>query len=336
MDYFDDQEVMNDLKIEKLGRCIFHRRDMFDWESSEAINDVITFVSQMNEEIKGTIQIDNNNIKHTSIPWSSKVNLVLVILQNVYERLIDHPSDLNNRSALYFYELHDYIRSEGHAVIVQMYGDKGKHLTVELPVYFKRSFGDPDKMQYGIEHELSFIMFLIGLYKLNFLSSSDGQFTVCLLFNRYKLKASNNFGNFGLSDFHFLSFLWGSGQLIGNIHNIIPISIDSYTEAKIHKNNYIFMTCLNMIHNYEKKEPFWKHSYQLWNLKALSSWEKVNKGLMSMFKKSILSNYDVAKHLYFGELLKFRKDINCFEEQFYNRLEVQLNQSNAEEVEVES
>lgn len=189
MDYFHDgEDATIDLEIEKLGRRIFHRRHMFDWEASEAINDLTAFVCRMNEEVKGTVRPLDSNAADTLIPWSSGVNVVMVVLQNVLERLAaagDPSVPDNGTASRNFAEFHRHIRNDSHTELVRMYGDRCKHLIVELPVYLERSFGDPHKTQYGIEHELSFVMFLIGLYKLNCLTHSDGQFIVCSLFDRY-------------------------------------------------------------------------------------------------------------------------------------------------------
>lgn len=54
----------------------------------------------------------------------------------------------------------------------------------ELVTYFVDSFGNPTRIDYGTGHELSFCMFLCGLYKVNVLKQTDSKATVNILFSR--------------------------------------------------------------------------------------------------------------------------------------------------------
>lgn len=54
----------------------------------------------------------------------------------------------------------------------------------ELTAYIIDSFGNPTRIDYGTGHELSFCMFLCGLYKVNMLKQSDSKATVNVLFSR--------------------------------------------------------------------------------------------------------------------------------------------------------
>lgn len=54
----------------------------------------------------------------------------------------------------------------------------------ELTLYLIDSFGNPTRIDYGTGHEMSFCMFLCGLYKVNILKQSDSKATVNVLFSR--------------------------------------------------------------------------------------------------------------------------------------------------------
>lgn len=54
----------------------------------------------------------------------------------------------------------------------------------ELSTYIVDSFGNPTRIDYGTGHELSFCMFLCGLYKVNILKQSDSKAVVNVLFLR--------------------------------------------------------------------------------------------------------------------------------------------------------
>lgn len=54
----------------------------------------------------------------------------------------------------------------------------------ELTAYIVDSFGNPTRIDYGTGHEMSFCMFLCGLFKVNMLKQSDNKATVNILFSR--------------------------------------------------------------------------------------------------------------------------------------------------------
>lgn len=55
---------------------------------------------------------------------------------------------------------------------------------IELTTYIVDSFGNPTRIDYGTGHEMSFCMFLCGLYKVEILKQSDSKATVNVLFSR--------------------------------------------------------------------------------------------------------------------------------------------------------
>lgn len=55
---------------------------------------------------------------------------------------------------------------------------------IELTAYIIDSFGNPTRIDYGTGHEMSFCMFLCGLYKVNLLKQSDSKATVNVIFLR--------------------------------------------------------------------------------------------------------------------------------------------------------
>jgi len=55
---------------------------------------------------------------------------------------------------------------------------------IELIAYIVDSFGNPTRIDYGTGHEMSFCMFLCGLYKVDILKQSDSKPTVNVLFSR--------------------------------------------------------------------------------------------------------------------------------------------------------
>jgi hypothetical protein len=97
-----------------------------------------------------------------------------------------------------------------------------------LSPYFMTSFGSFLRMDYGSGHETSFAIFLLCLSLLRFFASEQDEErqVVLLLFVRYlrlcwrlqdvyNLEPAGSHGVWGLDDYSFLGYIFGSGQLRG-------------------------------------------------------------------------------------------------------------------------
>lgn len=97
-----------------------------------------------------------------------------------------------------------------------------------LSPYFLTSFGSFLRMDYGSGHETSFVVFLLCLSLLGFFTSEQDEErqVVLLLFTRYlklcwrlqdvyNLEPAGSHGVWGLDDYSFLGYIFGSGQLRG-------------------------------------------------------------------------------------------------------------------------
>ena len=65
---------------------------------------------------------------------------------------------------------------------------------------------------------------------------------------------------------------------------------------------YMFMACIQYIMQV-KSGPFFEHSNYLWNISGAQSWNKVNQGLMKMYRGEVLSKFPVIQHTLFGSLM---------------------------------
>ncbi|RDD45373.1 Serine/threonine-protein phosphatase 2A activator [Trichoplax sp. H2] len=180
----------------------------------------------------------------------------------------------------------------------------------------EESFGNATRIDYGSGHELSFVAFLFCLCKLEVFHESDCCSLVLQVFNRYldvvrnlqsryRMEPAGSHGVWGLDDFQFLSYLWGSSQLIDH-PTILP---KSFVDPKICQENaheYMFLDCINFI-NKMKTGPFAEHSNQLWGISGVPYWTKVNSGLIKMFKAEVVGKFPVVQHFVFGSLLSIAK-----------------------------
>lgn len=181
---------------------------------------------------------------------------------------------------------------------------------IEVVPYILDSFGNPTRIDYGTGHELSFIFFLMALYKIGALSKSDELAIATRVFDTYlnfvrklqvtyRLEPAGSQGVWSLDDYQFIPFIWGSAQLIGT--EIEPVKfVESETIEKFRK-DYLFISCIDYIQQV-KTGHIAEHSNQLWSISAVSSWSKICTGLIKMYQKEVLSKFPVIQHVLFGSI----------------------------------
>eukprot|EP01112_Ceratiomyxa_fruticulosa_P017657 TRINITY_DN5547_c0_g2_i1.p1 TRINITY_DN5547_c0_g2~~TRINITY_DN5547_c0_g2_i1.p1 ORF type:complete len:451 (+),score=96.32 TRINITY_DN5547_c0_g2_i1:69-1355(+) len=188
----------------------------------------------------------------------------------------------------------------------------------ELVDYFTHSFGDPTRIDYGSGHEAHFVAWMLCLYKLKIFAQSDFTPLVIVVFNRYIslmrklqtvywLEPAGSHGVWGLDDYHFLPFLWGSSQLINHKY-IHPKSIRNMEIVSVYAKDYMYLECIKFI-NKVKTGSFVEHSPMLMDISGVKNWNKVNEGMIKMYKAELLSKLPVMQHFRFGTLLPFTPTI---------------------------
>lgn len=281
--------------------------DMAKWKRSQAYADYMGFILTLNEGVKGR--------KLTCEYKVSEPIEKLVALLNTLDRWIDEtppvdqPSRFGNKAFRTWYAKLDQGAENLVATVVP------KQLVEAVPevaVYLKESVGNSTRIDYGTGHEAAFAAFLCCLCKIGVLRVDDQLAIVFKVFNRYlevmrklqktyRMEPAGSQGVWGLDDFQFLPFIWGSSQLIDH-PNLEPRHfVDEKVVNESHK-DYMFLECILFITEM-KTGPFAEHSNQLWNISAVPSWSKVNQGLVRMYKAECLEKFPVIQHFKFGSLL---------------------------------
>lgn len=67
----------------------------------------------------------------------------------------------------------------------------------------------------------------------------------------------------------------------------------------------MFLSCIQYIMRV-KTGLFAEHSNQLWGISGVSSWVKINQGLVKMYTKEVLGKFPVVQHMLFGSLLSIQ------------------------------
>lgn len=165
-----------DSQVEIIGRRVFCPRDMVRWERSEAFADLTAFVERINN-VAAAVTGNGNGT-------TGNVDRVVEMLGHVEGWMVE-PTGNGRPAVREFVEFHRALRTQGHVLLVQWYGRPCDHRTVELPAYLAMSFGDPATGTFGPEHELSFCMYLVALFKLRRLTCEDEPYVVTVLMARY-------------------------------------------------------------------------------------------------------------------------------------------------------
>lgn len=284
--------------------------DVTKWESSAAYRDLIGFIEALNASVKGKKLTDKLDTSPNVDKILAMIDRLNVIVDEVPP--IEQPQRFGNKAFKTWYErlqgaadelLREALPVEAHPAIV------------ELKTYLTEAFGNSTRIDYGTGHELSFVMFLCCLFKLEVLKEADASAAVLRIFNSYielcrklqmtyRMEPAGSHGVWSLDDYQFVPFIWGSGQLVDHPrlkpnHFVEPDYYESFAK------DFMFLSCIKYISKV-KTGPFHEHSNQLWNISGVPAWAKVNQGLMKMYKAEVLAKFPVVQHCLFGNLISIQ------------------------------
>ncbi|KAI1003033.1 Serine/threonine-protein phosphatase 2A activator 1 [Podosphaera aphanis] len=209
----------------------------------------------------------------------------------------------------------------------------------ELIPYFLGSFGSSQRLDYGTGHELSFLAFLGGIWKLGGFSQKvldeeaiAREIVIGLmepywrvirrLILTYTLEPAGSHGVWGLDDHSFLPYIFGSSQYCPAINehdSSMPVegSLAGYPKPgdiakkavveKERKHN-MFFSAVGFTDDV-KTGPFWEHSPMLFDISGVrAGWGKINKGMIKMYHAEVLAKFPVVQHFPFGSLFSWDHD----------------------------
>jgi len=187
---------------------------------------------------------------------------------------------------------------------------------VELSTYWKASWGDRTRMDYGTGHEMHFGAWLYCLYRLGLITKQDLQAVVLKVFltylavmrklqTTYWLEPAGSKGVWALDDYHFLPFYFGASQLRGHPF-IKPKSVREVDIYETYDKQFMYLACIKYI-NQVKKGPFFEHSPMLESISNVIHWDKVTEGMMKMYKGDVLCKFPVMQHFLTGGILSFEQ-----------------------------
>nr|XP_058958551.1 serine/threonine-protein phosphatase 2A activator-like [Pocillopora verrucosa] len=292
-------------------REILNRNDVVKWEKSQAYSDYLGFILTLNDAVKG---------KKMSVDCSTSEALtkLITMLETMDTWIdetppIDQPQRFGNKA---FRTWCSRLEENADVMIQGLLPEKFTGASIELAAYLKDGFGNKTRIDYGTGHEACFIAFLCCLFKLRVLDQSDCASIVFRVFQRYlelmrrlqstyRMEPAGSQGVWGLDDFQFVPFIWGSSQLIDH-PSLEPKDFVKSSVVESHHLDYMFFGCIKFI-NEMKSGPFAEHSNVLWGISSVKIWDKVNSGLIKMYKAEVLSKFPVIQHFVFGTLLSLEE-----------------------------
>ncbi|XP_033103371.1 serine/threonine-protein phosphatase 2A activator-like [Anneissia japonica] len=280
--------------------------DLSRWQKSQAFKEYQAFIETLNNAVKGKKVSDD--IEET--PQCKKLLELLDTLSMWIDEIppVDQPQRFGNKAYRTWLER---LTVNSETLLKNIIEEKDWSSIIELQGYFNDGFGNSTRIDYGTGHEMNFASFLCCLFKLRYLTDQDYEAVVLRVFCRYltlmrklqtvyKMEPAGSHGVWGLDDFQFLPFIWGSSQLIS--HSLKPEAFIDPVVAKKSSHDFMFMACIAYI-NEVKTGPFAEHSNILWGISSIPHWTKVNSGLLKMYKAEVLLKFPVIQHFSFGTML---------------------------------
>ncbi|KAG8914666.1 Serine/threonine-protein phosphatase 2A activator 2, partial [Tulasnella sp. 417] len=190
-----------------------------------------------------------------------------------------------------------------------------KEAIPEVSVYFKECWGNRTRIDYGSGMELNFLCWLYCIERLGVLTEDDHKALVVRVFwryigvmrvlqSRYWLEPAGSHGVWGLDDYHFLPFLFGSAQLTGHKY-IRPKSIHDAELVEEYSKDYMYLACIRFINSIKTASLRW-HSPMLDDISGVKTWDKVNSGMVKMYQAEVLGKLPVIQHFLFGSILPYQ------------------------------
>ncbi|CAD7697839.1 unnamed protein product [Ostreobium quekettii] len=283
--------------------------DLARFLQSEAVGDFLGFILFLNEAVKGKRASDPCEVS----PLLDRLLAVLDTLRQWVDEIppVVHKLRYGNPA---FRTWLGKVEANARGLVASVLPAELAGAAEELGPYLAASFGDSTRIDYGTGHETTFCAFLFCLAKLGLVGPGDCQGLVLRVFKSYLdlmrkvqttywLEPAGSHGVWGLDDYQFLPFVWGSGQLVD--HPVVkPKSIHDADLVREMGDEYLYMRCVGFVREV-KKGPLSETSPMLCDIAAVPHWAKVNSGLVKMYKAEVLGKFPIMQHFLFGSLMKF-------------------------------
>ncbi|KAF9130016.1 Serine/threonine-protein phosphatase 2A activator [Mortierella sp. GBA39] len=307
----NQESTAQDSFIVPVKRIKDEAKDLPYFQNSEAYARIMSYILALNNAVLNSKVSD-------PIPESNAITSILALLNTLdsWIALVPPKADPQRFGNLAF---RDYIRmvEEKATTLLEDLLPSTLHPAIqEISPYLTQGLGHGIRIDYGSGHELSFVAWLACLEIIGFVRGpTDHPAVVLRVFVRYlelvrklqktyQLEPAGSHGVWGLDDYQFLPYLWGSAQLRDH-PRLKPVSIMQTPYLEDFAPDYMYFRAIQSIHQ-TKRGPFHEHSPVLFEISGVPHWTKVNSGMIKMYKAEVLNKFPVVQHLLFGSLLPWR------------------------------
>lgn len=158
----DQLSVSSSASVSTLNRKIQNVNDLKQWMNSPGYQDLTSFIRQLNRFATG----QHNGFSDLNLIKDSKLVALKSLLGTLNEKTNEigpYKEDKDQRFGNKAYRVwFDEMRSQLDNYF-KLFSEENAS---ELRPYLEDSFGNKQRIDYGTGHELNFIIFLLGLYKL--------------------------------------------------------------------------------------------------------------------------------------------------------------------------
>ncbi|KAL6566260.1 hypothetical protein OROGR_001875 [Orobanche gracilis] len=291
------------------SKKIYSPDDVAQFHASPSFRNFLGFVVSLSESVKSRKLSDPCHV-------SPAVETLVTILQKLVD-FVDEipPALLAARYGNVSYRVwHERVSGEAERFMLMLLPPDLGDAAVELVPYFNDSFGNATRIDYGTGHETNFAAWLYCLARLAILREEDYQALVLRVFVKYLelmrklqltycLEPAGSHGVWGLDDYQFLPYIFGSSQLIDHKY-MKPKSIHNDDILENFSNEYLYLSCI-VFAKKVKKGLFAEHSPMLDDISGVPNWNKVNSGLLKMYKIEVLEKVPIMQHFLFGSIIEW-------------------------------
>eukprot|EP01098_Paradermamoeba_levis_P005563 TRINITY_DN2346_c0_g1_i1.p1 TRINITY_DN2346_c0_g1~~TRINITY_DN2346_c0_g1_i1.p1 ORF type:complete len:432 (+),score=103.52 TRINITY_DN2346_c0_g1_i1:66-1298(+) len=308
---------------------ILSHQDLDAWKKSTTYADLTAFILRLSESIKGLAaplrKFDQNELEKLSFEYLmeqgadcnstivERLEKILLLLQKWASEIPPVENQKSRFGNPAFRTWHEKV-SDKTLPLLLSYLQIPEASAEELHPYLRESFGNSTRIDYGTGHEAHFISFLFCLEMVSMVTKEHYPDLVLVVFRRYMslmrtlqlnywLEPAGSHGVWGLDDYHFLPFLFGSSQLIDHKY-LKPRSILQKDIVENFADQFLYMECIQFINSVKTESLIW-HSPMLNDICGVKTWKKVNEGMVKMYQGEVLGKYPIMQHFLFGSLIPF-------------------------------
>ncbi|KAF9956931.1 Serine/threonine-protein phosphatase 2A activator 2 [Mortierella alpina] len=290
-------------------REILTKEDLELFHESPTYASLFEFLEALNESVVGVVSTAECHESEVVKGMLDTMDLVNQVTEE-YPPETGHESRFGNPAFRKFY---DQVALSAPGWMENLHLPKAA--VPEVSKYFVECWGNRKRIDYGTGHEASFLAWLYCFHKLGLLKQEDLKAVVIKVFFKYIevmrnlqfaywLEPAGSHGVWGLDDYHFLPFLFGAAQLRGHKY-IRPKSIHDDDIVSEFAKDYMYLSCVKFINSVKSASLRW-HSPMLDDISAVKTWDKVNSGMIKMYKAEVFGKLPIMQHFLFGSLLPFK------------------------------